>query len=304
MDTKQLITFITAADLLNFTQTAKILNFAQSSVTAQIKTLEMELGTPLFERLGKRLILTESGKQFKLYAEKMIMISEEAKEVVNGNEEPTGTLTIGAQESQCTYRLPVLLKKFKKEFPNVKIVFKQSYSNDQAREQLLEGKLDIAFIMDKVKPVDALHIETLIQEELKVVVAADYQLPIRKAVFPHHYENETFLLTEKGCSYRTILEESFHFANLSILNKFEFVSIEAIKQCVKTGLGIAILPAMVVEKEIKEGIMQELAWINLDSTIHTQIAWHKDKWLTPPLRAFIELTRSTFREYEKNRITG
>lgn len=303
MDTKQLITFKTAADLLNFTQTAKILNFAQSSVTAQIKSLEAELGTHLFERLGKRLILTEAGKQFKLYAEKMIKISEEAKEMVNGDEEPSGTLTIGAQESQCTYRLPVLLKQFKKQFPKIKIVFKQSYSNDQAREQIVEGKLDIAFILDKVKSMDAIHLETLIQEELKIVVASDYQLPTRNDVFPHYYENETFLLTEKGCSYRTILEESFQSANLSILNKFEFVSIEAIKQCVNEGLGIAVLPAMVVEKEIKEGKMQEITWMNLDSTIHTQIAWHKDKWVTSPLRAFIELTRTTFKEYENNTVT-
>ncbi|MBM7602739.1 DNA-binding transcriptional LysR family regulator [Metabacillus crassostreae] len=300
MDTKQLITFKTAADLLNFTHTAKILNFAQSSVTGQIKSLEAELGTPLFERLGKRLILTESGKQFKQYAEKMIMISEESKQVVKGGEEPTGTLTIGAQESQCTYRIPLLLKQFKNQFPKVKIVFKQSYSNEQAREQLLEGKLDIAFIMDKIRPVDSLHIETLIQEELKVVVASDYPLPKENYLFPLHYENETFLLTEKGCSYRTILEESFHTATLSILNKFEFVSIEAIKQCVNEGLGIAVLPAMVVEKEIKEGKMQEIAWMSLESTIHTQIAWHKDKWVTSPLRAFIELTRNTFIEFQNN----
>ena len=79
IEIKQLITFKTAAENLNFTYTAKILNFAQSSVTAQIKALENELETPLFERLGKRLVLTEAGREFKRYADKMIQLTNEAK---------------------------------------------------------------------------------------------------------------------------------------------------------------------------------------------------------------------------------
>lgn len=298
MDTKQLITFKTAAENLNFTQTAKILNFAQSSVTAQIRALEGELGTPLFERLGKRLILTESGRQFKLYADQLILISEEARVVVSGGQEPTGTITIGAQESQCTYRLPQLLKKFKEQYPKVKIIFKQAHSDKHAREQLLEGKLDIAFIMDKQKPQEALIIEPLLQEELKVVMSPNYLLSSNSKEFPKEFGQETFLLTEKGCSYRTILEETFKSLDIFLENKFEFVSIEAIKQCVLSELGIAILPAMVVEKDIKNGKMKELLWKNkIQEPIFTQIAWHKDKWISPPLRAFITLTRDSFQEF-------
>ncbi len=94
---------------MNFTLTAKQLNFAQSSVTAQIKSLEAELGTPLFERLGKRIILTESGKKYKQYADEIIRLSEEAQLSIN-EKEWKGKIVIGAQESQCTYRLPPILK--------------------------------------------------------------------------------------------------------------------------------------------------------------------------------------------------
>ncbi|RBN41035.1 LysR family transcriptional regulator, partial [Priestia megaterium] len=124
IEIKQLITFKTAAENLNFTYTAKILNFAQSSVTAQIKALENELETPLFERLGKRLVLTEAGREFKRYADKMIQLTKEAKNAVSGVEEPAGTLIIGSSESQCTYRLPPILKEFKDQFPKVKMIFK------------------------------------------------------------------------------------------------------------------------------------------------------------------------------------
>ncbi|WP_342513538.1 LysR family transcriptional regulator [Sporosarcina sp. FSL K6-1522] len=295
MENKQLITFKVAAETLNFTQTAKILNFAQSSITAQMKSLEAELGTPLFERLGKRLILTEAGRKFQLYADKMIKLNEEAKMAVGGDKELSGTIIIGAQESQCTYRLPPILMEFKKQYPNVKVIFKPAHSDEMARRELQEGLLDIAFIMDTSKPGDTLRIEYLIEEKIKMVVSPDHLLLAKSEISPKELEKETFLLTESGCSYRTLLEDSFRSVEVYPKNKFEFGSIEAIKQCVIAGLGIAVLPEMAVEEDIRLGKMKELAWVNTLSPVFTQIAWHKDKWMTPPLQALIELTHETFK---------
>mgnify|MGYP001063761496 CR=1 FL=1 len=291
MEIKQLITFKHAAENLNFTQTAKILNFAQSSVTAQIKSLEEEIGKPLFERLGKRLILTEAGHQFKSYAEKMINLSQEAITAAKGEEELSGTLTIGAQESQCTYRLPLILKEFKTAFPKVKLVFKPAHSDEMARKQLMEGLLDIAFIMDESKPDGSLKVERLIKEELKLVASPNQS----KSDFSiDDLKHETLLLTEAGCSYRNMFEESLNLLGIYSLDKIEFASIEAIKQCVVAGLGVALLPEMVVKKDIEEGRMKELPWKSSVPPLYTQIAWHKDKWITPPLAEFISLTRKMF----------
>ncbi|WP_181348145.1 LysR family transcriptional regulator [Thalassobacillus sp. CUG 92003] len=291
METKQLVTFKTAAETLNFTKTAKALQFAQLSVTAQIKSLEKELDTPLFERLGKRLYLTEAGRQFKKYADHMLLLTEEAHLAAKGLEEPSGTLVIGAQESQCTYRLPSILRAFKDQFPQVKLVFRPAHSDEKAKEQLINGTLDIAFIMDVDKPKDPLNVETLIQDNMKLVAAPDHRLHTKKTLLPEHLEEETLLLTETGCSYRTILEDSLRKAGVHPTNNFEFVSIEAIKQCVIAGLGVAILPEMVVEKDIQEGRIKELNWQGDTPAFYTQIAWHKDKFMTIPLEAFIDLTR-------------
>jgi len=293
MEIKQLITFKTAAENLNFTQTAKILNFAQSSVTAQIKSLESELGKPLFERLGKRLILTEDGRKFKLYADKMIMLNEEAKQAISGDKESAGSLIIGAPESQCTYRLPQILKEFKNQYPNVKVVFKPAYSDEKARKQLIEGAIDFAFIMDTSKPEDVLKVEKLIKEDFKMVASPDHPFITKKEIQSTDLIHETLLLTETGCSYRNLFEEMLSAEGVYPLNKIEFVSVEAIKQCVMVGLGIAVLPSMVVETELKMGKMTELAWKGFPSPVFTQIAWHKDKWMTPHLQAFIQLTRHT-----------
>lgn len=214
---------------------------------------------------------------------------------LGGGEEPSGTLTVGAQESQCTYRLPPILKSFKNQYPNVKVIFKPAHSDEMAREQLLDGTLDFAFIMDTMKSGEALSVDPLIQEDIKMVTSSDHPLLAKSKVFPKDLIEETLLLTETGCSYRTLLEDDFRAADVYPLNKVEFVSIEAIKQCVIAGLGVAILPEMAVEEDIRMGRMKELAWRNTSSPIFTQIAWHKDKRITPPLQAFIELTRETFK---------
>lgn len=295
MEIKQLITFKTAAENLNFTQTAKILNFAQSSVTSQIKTLEEELGTLLFERLGKRLVLTEEGKVFKAYADQMVAMAEEASLAVLGTTEPVGTLVIGASESQCTYRLPPILKKFNSQFPRVKMIFHPAHSDEEAREKLLNGSVDLAFLMGVPKPGNALTVEPLVQERMRMVAAPDHPLLLQPEVLPSDLEGETILLTRIGCSYRAQLEESFLAAGISPSNKFEFASIEAVKQCVIARIGIAYLPSMAVEKELQAGQLKELTWQHgADSQIYTQIAWHRDKWITTPLKAFIDCTREAF----------
>ncbi|WP_010095174.1 LysR family transcriptional regulator [Ornithinibacillus scapharcae] len=294
MDIKQLKTFKIAAENLNFTKTAKILNFAQSSVTSQIKALETELGISLFERIGKRITLTEYGKKYKLYADKIISLMEEAEWSISEYKETTGTLIIGAQESQCTYRLPSILKEFKNRFPQVKLVFKPAHSDEIVKRELLQGNLDIAFITDVTTPSDVFCMEPLIEEKIKMVANPTHPLTLKSRVFPSDIEVETLLLTEAGCSYRTLLENYCRSLGVSLTNKIEFVSIEAIKQCVIAGLGIAFLPEMAVEKDIKEGRMVEIKWSEEISSIYTHIAWHKDKYMVKPFSIFIDLVRENF----------
>lgn len=91
-----------AAQESNFTRAAEILNYAQSTVTSQIQALESELGVALFDRLGKRVILTEQGRLFKAYTDQILALSDEAKNEIKEDGEPCGTLVICAQETQTT----------------------------------------------------------------------------------------------------------------------------------------------------------------------------------------------------------
>jgi DNA-binding transcriptional LysR family regulator len=293
MEIKQLRTFQVASTTLNFTHTAKALNYAQSSVTAQIKSLELELGTSLFERLGKRLILTQAGHQLKNYADHILHLSHEAKNNISSNQ-LASTITIGAQESQCTYRLPFLLKEFKTQYPLLNLVFKPAHSDAKAADDLVSGKIDIAFLIDTVKTNQQLHTETLLKEKLTLVASPQNTLSVKSKILAEDLENETYLLTEKGCSYRVVFEQILHSRGLSLDNTIEFVSIEAIKKCVIANLGIALLPEMTVKNDIEKGELVEVSWDEELPLLMTKMVLHKDKYISAPLRAFMELTREHF----------
>ena len=114
MEHRQLRTFRAVARELSFTRAAEELGYVQSSVTAQVKALEAELGVPLFDRLGRRVVLTDAGRALQGYAGMILDLHEEARAAVAGEHDgaPTGSLTVSAPETLCTYRLPRLLRRF------------------------------------------------------------------------------------------------------------------------------------------------------------------------------------------------
>ncbi|MFJ7734515.1 LysR family transcriptional regulator [Lysinibacillus sp. NPDC097231] len=295
MDMKQLQTFLTASETLSFTKTAQLLDYAQSSITAQIKSLEEELGVALFERLGKRITLTEEGKRLQQYAKKMLDLDMEMKKSLL-NDQVQAVLKIGAQESQCVYRLPPILQQFQKTHPHVKIIFKPVHTTEIAKDLLQSGNLDVAFITDTYKETPMIHRERLIEEQL-IFVSAPTKGKVYHALSAQHLSNETLILTENGCSYRDQLENQLQQEGMLPSQMIEFVSIEAIKQCVMAGLGITFLPKMVVEKELVNGCLIELQTsINLAS-IFTDIACHKDKHIQPYLRDFIEIAKEWYQTF-------
>lgn len=295
MEIKHLQTFLTAARTLNFTQTAKILDYAQSSITAQIKSLEEELESALFERLGKRIYLTKAGVELTHYAEKIIRLNEEMRNAVTDDTQLNAVLTIGAQESQCTYRLPGILREFKKLHPQVELIFKPVHTSEIAKNLLQTDHLDLALITDTRKGMSAIHTETLLEEDLVFVVSPTHHLNKADKLTLEEIAQETMLLTEKGCSYRTQLENKLQLEGFYPRQIIEFVSIEAIKQCVMATLGISLLPRMVVEKELNNGSLIELHMPLELNQIYTELAWHKDKNIPSYLDDFIQIVRNEYK---------
>jgi DNA-binding transcriptional LysR family regulator len=146
MEVRQLQIFCTLAEELNFTRTAERVHTVQSNVTTQIKALEDELGAPLFDRLGRRVTLTEAGRRFQPFAMQALSAMEQGQRVIQQGAEPSGPLCIGAPESVLTYRLPQILRAYRKRFPSVELIFRP-YSDASLCAKLETGKFDMAIQM-------------------------------------------------------------------------------------------------------------------------------------------------------------
>ena len=148
MKITELKSFLAIASHSSFSKAANQLNYAHSSVTAQIKSLEYDVGAELFVRDRRGTSLTEAGKRFHKYARQIVDLSRDGKEAVLNSPKIAGTLTLGAVETISTYRLPALLFKMQEAAPEIKISFK-IMSDKQLYESIKMGTLDIAFLVEQ-----------------------------------------------------------------------------------------------------------------------------------------------------------
>lgn len=295
MDLRQLTTFRVLARTLNFHQTAKQLHCVQSTVTAQIQALEEDLGTRLFDRLGRRVVLTDAGSRLIAYAERLLNLTGEARQAVLDQEEPVGTLTVSATETLCTYRLPAVLSQFRKRYPQVRLVFFVSeYS--ELRRAVTEGAVDLALLMEEPITSAALKAEPLCVEPIHLVASPNHPFAQRRSVLPGDLEPETILVTEAGCSYRVRFQHQLNLAGIQPAMMLEFNSIEAIKQCAMLGMGVALLPAVATSAEISQGKLVVLPWRGKPIRLVTQVMRHKQKWVSPILHCFLDVAKQVLME--------
>jgi len=275
---------------LNFTRTAERVHTVQSNVTTQIKALEDELGTPLFDRLGRRVTLTDAGRRFRPFAEQALELMEQGQRAVQTGAAPSGPLRIGAPESVLTYRLPQVLHAYRQRFPHVELMFRP-YSDATLPMELETGRLDMAIRMGDDEQNPALRSIRLWTERVFLLSDPTHPLASRRVVKPADLAGQNLLLTEPGCGYRNKLDRALGLENIRPGNITEFSSVEAIKQCAIAGMGLALLPAIVVSREMRHHQIKGLHWGGpvLDVSVH--ILWHKDKWISPAMAAFQELVQ-------------
>jgi DNA-binding transcriptional LysR family regulator len=293
MDLRQLMTYRVLARTLNFHQAAEQLHCVQSTVTAQIQALEDDLGVRLFDRLGRRVVLTDAGTRLVAYAERLLNLADEARLAVSRREEQVGTLTISATETLCTYRLPSVLHRFRSRYPQVRIVF-FALAYSELRQAVAEGTVDLAFVMENLISGAALHTEPLCTEQIHLVASLDHPLAQRRRVWPADLEKETVLVTEAGCSYRVQFQHQLNTAGVQPASVLEFNSIEAIKQCAMIGLGIGVLPAVATSTEISQKKLVALPWSGQPIRMVTQVIRHNQKWVSPGIQAFLDVVKEVF----------
>ncbi|GAA4715500.1 LysR family transcriptional regulator [Brevibacillus fulvus] len=287
MDTRYLFTFREVAKCQSFTRAAEILGYAQSSVTTQIQNIETELGVVLFERWGRKIRLTDAGRTFLQYTEQILALLNEAKEVLSEESQLNGTLTIGTVESLAAFYLPPFLQKFRIEQPQLKMLLQPGICSD-LRQRVREGAYDFAVLLDELRDEPDLVTINLGQEQLGVIAAIDHRLAGKTQIEVTDFAGEDWIFTESGCSYRTMMEHILQKTGILIQSSFEFGSLEAIKQCVAYGLGLALLPLIAVEQEVQQGKLVVLPFAHTDIVVYRQIVYHKKKRLPIAVQRFFQ----------------
>ncbi|WP_219375385.1 LysR family transcriptional regulator [Bacillus mycoides] len=277
MELRHLITFKAIVDKNGFNKAAEYLGYAQSSITTHVKELEKELGRPLFDRLGKRVILTQFGKQYLPYANQIIELYNQSLTI---EQEPQGELTLGISESLTICRIPIILLEFKQKYPKVRLYVK-SLENYDVTKSLQSGDIDLALVLEKEKwAQEGLYIEELVREKMVLIS------PNSKAGTLN-----TALYSDLRCSYKSLFDDYIALNQLDIKDSIEFQSIEAIKHCVKTGLGVSLVPFFSVKEELKKGIFKGKAASKEQNSLSTYLTYHKNKWLSPSITSMIELVQ-------------
>lgn len=290
MEIRQLTTFVTAAQMNSFSKAAESLGYTQSAVTIQIKNLEDELGTRLFDRMGKQVTLTSYGKDFMTHAVNILKEVNLAKLAVKGQAELSGSITIGTNESLCFTKLPAILTYFREHHPkvNIKILFD---SPDPLLEMMDHGKIDLAYFLDEPRYSHNWHKEMEEKEPIVFVCAHRCRFTGKKGLKVEDFLDQPFFLTEQNANYRRALDQYLASKKISLIPFVEISDTEFILKMVELNNGLSFLPHFAVQKSVEEGRLSILDVAEPDISMYRQIFYHKDKMLTQEMEEFIRVAK-------------
>ena len=302
LDLRQVRAFLEVARTRSFTRAAAELYYAQSSVTAQVQSLERDLGLPLFNRLGRRIELTEAGRQFLSHAEKLVCAAEQARLSIQKDGRIVGPLVVSAAESLLTYRMPELLQTFQATYPDVQLTLHADVSCATTAAQ--EPGVDLAVSIDEPIEAPQLLVQQLRRERMLAVVAAKHPFAGKNKIMAAELTSQQILLTERVCSYRALFERTLAQEGGRVDRQLEFASVEALKQCAIARMGVAVLPELVVVAELQRGALVALPWPQKPIYVYTQLIRHRDKWFSPVMQAFWTMASQLLRESDGLTFSG
>ena len=288
MEIAQLRSFLQVADAGTVTRAAEQLYLTQPAVTQHIHALERELGTPLFDRLGRGMRLTAAGRILQDYARKSLAALDECRLVLREWQSgATGPLTVGAGVTTSIFYLPRWLRQFKESHPGVELIVRTGHSREIVA-LLLNGAVDLGLI---TSPTDHPQIVLipLFAEEIVLVVPPDHPLagtvstPFRLASVP-------LILFPRGAGFRAYLDRFFASVQCPVSVKMETDSMEAIKSFVGAGLGASLLPLSAVRQEVEDGTLARVTLAGTDPPQReTFAAYRSDRYLCAAARQFLAL---------------
>ena len=272
----------------NTTRAAQALHMTQPAVSLAIRELEAYYGVRLFDRIGRRLALTEAEQRFQEYSRRIAALFDDMERELR-NPDGLGLLRVGASITIGTQFLPHYIKAFSQRYPKVD-VRAEVISSDRLEDRLLSNALDFA-LMEGVARSPAIRSEPYMEDRLAVICPKDGPFRQGQVLSVEQFQTRRLLLRERGSGTREEVERVRAAVTLTVEPVWEAMSTTALVSAVSCGLGIAVLPYRMVLEPLKRGLVSEIRVEGLEFRRSFRIAFHKDKYLTPLARAFLDLCR-------------
>ncbi len=287
MDIRSLNIFMEVAELGSFTRAGEKLGYSQPTVSFQIKQLEKELGVQLFDRIGHTVSLTDAGRDALRYAQDICHLSQEMLLDTAGHREPVGILRLGMPDSLCEPLIAGHFHEFRSRYPKVSL---QIVTGDTGHLLLFldHNEADLILTMD-----DHLYNPNyvIVDEEpidVHFVVSPENLLAHRDLVTIEELLQHPFLLTEKGMSYRRLLDERLARSSIEIQPVLETGRADLICALVEENAGVGFLPDYVTEKSVRQGKLVRLKVQDFQVMVWKQLLYRREKWVSLQMRAMID----------------
>lgn len=287
MDLDQLHTFLEIVRLKSFSKAAQTCYRTQPAISAQVRQIEQELNSILFERLGTKIALTVAGRIFAGYAEQILDLRKQAQDAINELEKvPRGELIIAASEATCIYVLPQVFSEFKKRFPNVQLVVDRSYGS-RVVQAVLDNQADFGLTQLPIqeKKLQAVKIHS---DEIRLLIPPHHRLAHKTQVTPQDLIGEPLLLPKTGTT-RSRLNEWLDPIDESMTVSMELDSTEMIKRFVMAELGVSFIAASHCAEEIETGKLAGVSLSPEPMIRRVGLIYRKDKSLSKAALGFIQV---------------
>ncbi len=287
MDLRSLHSFIQVAELNSFTKAADKLGYSQPTISLQIKQLEKELNTQLFERIGHTVTLTDSGREILAYAQHICHLSEEMIMDACKLKEPLGVVRLAMADSLTSPLIMRQFQKFRKSYPHISLHIATSGTDEMFR-LLDHNEVDIVCTLDSHN----YSLNYVIAHEEKVgvhfVCAASNPLAVSHQISVTELLKQPFILTEKGMSYRRLLDEQLARYSLEIPPVLELGRADLICELVAEDAGLSFLPDFITKPAVDAGRIVKLEVPEIQTELWKQLLYHKDKWMSLQLSAVLK----------------
>lgn len=295
MGLNQLKIFHVAAQLKSFTRAAEHLCLTQPGISKHVRQLEDQYGVRLFDRIGKRVVLTQAGQVLFETTKKVFDQIEEAKLKIDDMKGLRGgRLIVGASVTAGIYLLPQLLSRFMAKHPGVCLSTDILLSREVA-DKVLTNQNDIGIVGHPISD-HRLVAEHFADDELVVIVPYRHEWSTRKSIQAHELVDQSFILAREGSGTRKTIEALLNAGSVVLNKTMVFGNTEGVKKAVEAGLGISIVSKYVIQREAALHLLRAIPLSDIDTKREFNVIYLKEKYLSDLVKAFLDFLRKIKRD--------